>query len=279
MNVNFSEPVALCADEDLRLPSLFFDKLFLVAGKQDVVPPEVQLNLRHLISESEYEQFNKTAVDYIMRGIKDKSPKIAENAYVRICNSLVNIFHKKCLSAGIPCVPFLMDGDTFDDYGSGGKNITAEIQITQVPLIDVSELTWEHISTVRQDPSFKSYLRRFRLMLAEDYVGKSSAFIIDSLNRKIEQYANVCTKHGLKLTIGSIRQLLDSKSLLGALSIAAIGFLTGNHVIVGLSAVSGSAIEIGKLALYIAEKKIDFATHRDNLDIAYLMLLKEKGVL
>ena len=57
--------------------------------------------------------------------------------------------------------------------------------------------------------------------------------------------------------------------------IEAIGLLLGDPMIVKSGLLAGSCVEIGKFALNIAEKKIDFKSQMDTSEISILMDIKK----
>lgn len=299
-------PIALCADKDLRVPALFFEKVFLATGKNDEVPSEILANLRHLVSEDEVNELVRITEEYLRKRpleaiirevISMDSKQLAKNldalaqrmvaidskdhiimTLEQLSNSAVTLYQRKCLDASIPAVPFFTDVGAFEGYEQGADQDGAELRMTDVPLIDIEKVTRDQILEVRKDPNFTKALRSFRLLFAEDYRDKDPGYVMDSLNQKVAQYEESCRQHGLTTALGVVRQLLDSKSLLGALTVAAMGILTENNAVITLSAIAGSAIELGKMTLYIAESKTKFRTEQRNLDIAYFLALRKRGM-
>lgn len=302
-------PIAICGnDDDVRLAALFFEKVIVAGLWRHDVPPNILAKLKHIISEDELmcelteltkaqEYGFKRPNDAMLRDVASLDEElvkhVAENPdlhstqelfrIVKILdffqkwnNSLIALYQRKCLAASIPAVPFFTDVGTFEGYDQGANQSGAELRITDVPLIEIEKVKWDQIVEVRKDPNFTNALRSFRLLFAQDYRGKELAYVIDSLNQKVARYEESCKKHGLDTALGTARQLLDSKSLLGTLTLATVGILADSTAAITLSAIAGSTIELTKMALYITERKTKFRTEQRNLDIAYLLVLNEK---
>ena len=155
-------------------------------------------------------------------------------------------------------------GDIFLDEQS---TETSEIGITLVDLnlIDTSNCSWEHILEFRKDHEANYKLRKLRLFVHQNYVGKDKSFIEDDLQVRLMEYDNIVSDWGFKTTSGSIGMLLSSKALAGGVAGSVVSILAGAPVPALASVVGGTAIELGRIALHVKDQSFLLRnTLRDN---------------
>ncbi len=75
--------------------------------------------------------------------------------------------------------------------------------------------------------------------------------------------------------LSTIAKILDSKSLLGSLGLATAAILTGNPFVVSVAVLSGSVIGLGKVAVHLAEKKLEIST-REGAEVDLLVDIRTK---
>jgi hypothetical protein len=177
---------------------------------------------------------------------------------------------------GLHFVPFFRESRRFSMSLEKGNLDAIELKLTNVGVIDTSNLRWEQVLEIRKDPDSNQKLRRFRLFMTEKYKEKSESYIKDDLLLRIHDYEQACKKHGLELKQSVIAKLLDSKSLLGSLGMTAASLLLGEPLMAGASVLTGTSIEIGKIAIHISQKKLEFESKQNNAEIVYLMDIREK---
>ena len=175
--------------------------------------------------------------------------------------------HSMLTANGVRSAPLFRSTVGYETYLLPGSTEAVEISLIKAPLIDTSNLEWDDILVIRRDKDFTRRLRNFRLFLNENYRGKEVGYVLDDLNKKLEEYETSCRKSGLSLTLTTLHQTLSSKSLLGSLGIAAIGVLTGNPT-AGLAA--GVAVEIGKLAISVGLRRLELSEGIAWSELAYL---------
>lgn len=304
--------IALCAGEDLRLPALFFDKVFLVAGKT-FIPNQVKEDLHYLATKKDIDALVEANVHFLhnptpddlaifLRTIGYENPKklpkseqdelinnpkivkdfqhwvIAESA-TRLSNSAVYLYQKRCREKGIVAYPVFLSEKTYTGYWLDGSEAHVQLNIINMPLIDSTKLSWEHITEIRKDSSFQEKIRRFRLLFASEYQDKDPNFVVDSLHQRIDDYKTACKRHGIDLIVGTLNQMVSSKSTLGAAGLVIIGALTGDPTINNWSVVAGAVLEFSGLAIYVVEKRIEFSRSLAENSISYLIDLKKHGLI
>ncbi len=155
---------------------------------------------------------------------------------------------------------------------TGGQR-DPSITLSRLNLIDASQADWRQIIDLRKDVQSHRKLARLRLFIHNNYADCSFAYIEDDLLRRIEDYEQVSEKFGLKTTLSSLSMLLDSKALQASAGAGLVAGLFGGPV-VGLTA--AAAIEIGKVAINIAEKHHEFKDWQAGHDLAYIFETKTK---
>lgn len=178
-------------------------------------------------------------------------------------SAIRQIFHDYAASLGFDkfCV-VLPSGN----YG-GSCQSDPSITLSQLNLIDASNAEWGQILEVRQDIHSHRKLARLRLFLHSSYAGHSFSFIEDDLCRRLDEYEAVTKKFGFKTTLSSLSMLLDAKALQTSVGAGLLAGLFGGPVL-GFSA--AAAIEIGKVAINVAEKLHELKSWRDGHELAYI---------
>lgn len=147
------------------------------------------------------------------------------------------------------------------------------ITLSQLNLVDASEADWRQIIEVRKDVQSHRKLVRLRLFVHSNYSGRSFSYIEDDLSRRLEEYEQVTKKFGLKTTLSSLSMLLDAKALQTS---AGAGLIAGlfEGPVVGFSV--AAAIEIGKIAINVAEKHHELKDWQAGHDLAYIFETQRK---
>jgi hypothetical protein len=195
------------------------------------------------------------------------------HAYVRNIGGARDSITRCLKSLGVERIPLLVPDGSLLSTNPSVDDIT--ITLSKMPLIDTSLATWEQILSFRQDQGSMAKLRRLRLFLYDNYLGKSSEYIQESILRDLENYETICRKHGFEFTTGVLSTVLNSKTFLttGAITLAALLF--GQASTACIAAGIGGALEIGKIALSIARKLHSLAEFRSQHPLAYIVNAKK----
>ncbi len=153
-----------------------------------------------------------------------------------------------------------------------GSQCDSSIILSKLNLVDASQAEWRQIIELRKDIESHRKLTRLRLFIHKSYADCSFAYIEDDLSQRIEEYERVTKKFGLKTTLSSLSLLLDAKALQASAGAGLIAGLFGGPL-VGLSA--AAAIEIGKIAVNIAEKHHDFKDWQSGHELAFIFDTKK----
>lgn len=156
--------------------------------------------------------------------------------------------------------------------GTGGTQSDPSITLSKLNLIDASQAEWRQIIELRKDIESHRKLARLRLFIHKNYVDCSFSYIEDDLSQRIEDYERVTRKFGLKTTLSSLSLLLDAKALQASAGAGLVAGLFGGPL-VGLSA--AAAIEIGKIAVNLAEKHHDFKDWQSGHELAFIFDTKK----
>jgi hypothetical protein len=87
-------------------------------------------------------------------------------------------------------------------------------------------------------------------------VGKPISYVQEEIGLRLHRYEEATKKHGVKLAVGTLSAMLDSKALLAASAAGGLVSLAASPV---LSLATTGALMIGNVALHIANALIDHA--------------------
>lgn len=248
-----------------KMAALFFDKILYPLPRihKSPVPVEIVQIMKP------YEMGPSCSALYHVNRLVDPSIPTERDAWY---------FYSDMSEKGVPCVPVFTRPDALNGLsteGMGAKDIALEFRVLRAPVIDVTQLEWDHIMQLRADELSRQQLRRFRLMLHQDFKDKSEAFIQDSLLVRMEDYETACRKHGLSLITSVTSELLTSTSVWAAAGMAVASLITGDVRFAAIGAAPIS-LEIGKIAMQIAKHEID-ADQPSKNPIAWIADLKSSS--
>jgi hypothetical protein len=156
-----------------------------------------------------------------------------------------------------------------------------DLKIAGMELVDTSRAEWRQILDFRNDTDSQEKLRNFRLFFFDNYRDKPTSYIRDDIERKIYEHKKACKKHDLKTITSSLSILCNSKSLAVVVSLVTVCGLMGLPFDALTPALLAEAtIEIGKIAINVAEKRADINEISDSHPLAYVISARkalEKG--
>lgn len=165
-----------------------------------------------------------------------------------------------------------------DDYEleySPGDHRVLFACLKDVALPDEKELAWEQILEIRKDKVSKERLRKLIHWLDKEMVGKSTSFVKDEINQKLEEYEGALRKHGIKTLRGTVGKLLDYQNLVKA----AVTFGVVSSLNIGIDPLlAATGYMLGKTAIEITDLYLDYKDLQigPNSEISYLYELKKK---
>lgn len=175
---------------------------------------------------------------------------------------------------------------TFDDdtreqsFARLGNDEVVQLTLSNLDLIDTSKLEWPQILELKSDSDSDKKLRNLLLFLYKNYSNKSVDFIRDDLLRQIDEYQQVCKKHGFKLVTSTLSTLLSSKSLLATTGLSTLALLSGLPLqALTPVAISAAGLEIGKIAINYVEKKRDLIDYKETHPLSYILQLPLRDTL
>lgn len=155
---------------------------------------------------------------------------------------------------------------------SSGSQCDPSVTLSKLNLVDPSQAEWRQIIELRKDNESHRKLARLRLFIHKNYANASFAYIEDDLLMRIDDYERVTRKFGLKTTLSSLSLLLDAKALQASAGAGLIAGLFGGPI-VGLS--TAAAVEIGKIAINIAEKHHALKDWQSGHELAFIFDTKK----
>jgi hypothetical protein len=159
--------------------------------------------------------------------------------------------HAKC---GIRAVPLYHSEAAFSADFSPGEGVAYQAVLNNIPVAEATELDWRQILEFRGDVDALRRYRALRAWMQEALASTSLSEATDIVGAKLEDYEWALRKHGLRSVLGAISEVLDSKTI--AAATAAGGLLA----VLSQSAwalLTSGALVISKVAVYVAERKIE----------------------
>lgn len=201
------------------------------------------------------------------KNVADEYRKLQKAYLANACQgegpSIRQIFHDYATSLGVNKFCVIPPRSEEGPCSQSDLSIT----LSQLNLIDARCADWRQIIEVRKDVQSHRKLARLRLFVHNNYSGRSFSYIEDDLSRRLEDYRQVTEKFGFKTTISSLSMLLDAKALQTSAGAGLIAGLFGGPVI-GLS--TAAAIEIGKIAVNVAERRHELKDWQAGHELAYI---------
>lgn len=149
-----------------------------------------------------------------------------------------------------------------------GISADPSLTLSQLKLIDTAAADWRQIIELRKDKESHQRLIRLRLFMHSNYTGRSFAFIEDDLARRLYEYEATASKHGFKTVVSSLSVLLSAKDLQATLGAGLVAGLFGGP----LAALgTGVAVEVGQIAVHVAERLHEMRDWRSGHELAYII--------
>lgn len=170
---------------------------------------------------------------------------------------------------GIKVVPLYRSEAAFSAEFSSGEGVAYQAVLNNLPVVAAQELEWQQILDFRQDTDAVRKYRAMRVWMQEILASKSLSEATDIVGTKLEDYKWALRKHGLRSALGTITEVIESKSIATATAAGGVLALI-NHPSLALL-VTGSLV-VSKVAVSIAERKIESEDLRrgDNSAIAVI---------
>lgn len=203
------------------------------------------------------DEYRKLKKAYLEDATSSNSPPIRE------------VFHDYATSLGFEKFCVVLPSSQANSCSQSDPSIT----LSRLNLINASQAEWRQIIEVRKDSQSHRKLARLRLFFHNNYSDCSFPYIEDDLSRRLEEYEQVSKKFGLKTTLSSLSMLLDAKALQASAAAGLVAGIFGGPV-AGFTA--AAAVEIGKVAINIAEKHHELKDWQAGHDLAYIFETKSK---
>jgi hypothetical protein len=159
------------------------------------------------------------------------------------------------------------------EYSSGDCTVIVSI-VEQVAIVREDMLTWEQVIEFRRDAQARSAYRRFVHWLDRDMLNRPENYVLDEVNRRIEDYSWALRKHGLQVIIGALERTVDVKGLIGSATAALTVESLMRLPLVALFA--GVGVAVGNAALHLATALIERKDLVQNTEIAFVHQLRDR---
>lgn len=140
-------------------------------------------------------------------------------------------------------------------FQEGDKDVIIST-IENLKIVDEKNLSWEQVLELRNDEESQKKYKRFINWLDKEMPGKSQAFIEDDIAIKLEDYEIALKKHGIKTIIGTVKEIIDGKFLLGSAAFSGSAYFQSQSPSMALLT---QGLLLGcKIAISLAEKKLAY---------------------
>jgi len=162
----------------------------------------------------------------------------------------------------------------YPDAQNQQKYPVIDTSLVDVPIISGEQLEWEQILEVKKDSKSEQDLRNFRLFLNENLIDKSKDHALDILEKKYEDYQFSLKKHGILTATGTLKQIIQSNSVLASALTSIVGATTGNTALMGSGAAAGALLALSEFSVLMSERRIS-KQELDMNEMAYIYKINQ----
>jgi hypothetical protein len=280
------ESAAIAFDHDLKVASLFFDRVAYNLFEPDPPPDEIAMYggtsgeiwpfiLAMLLKEDDPDPASTmdTLIERVLGDPTEFEDEVANLGGTTPARVMCNAFY---VAHGIVATPIYSSAESRDAEFQPGSSELVIAAIRNLNVANDEALTWKQVLEFRRDKEAAIKLRRLKNWLDRDMTGKPISFVSDAIATKLYDYEWAIKKHGIKTITGTISQLLDPK-LLGTVAATAGGLLLAGQEF--FAALAGAGILVGRAAVSITDKLVDLrdSERGPNAEVAFVHDIKRKG--
>lgn len=149
------------------------------------------------------------------------------------------------------------------------------LSIADIQVPDANELSWDAIIELRKDAAARKRLRRLRVFAANEYAGRSRAFIEDDLSVRMEDYEQTLRTWGIKTVLGALSTCLTLETTVQTGIANLVAVMSG---LPGLEAFAASlALPCGRFALELGKIWLARAQAIREYPLAYITDIKKRA--
>ena len=147
--------------------------------------------------------------------------------------------------------------------------------ISNVAMVDESELTWDQVIEFRRDDKARAKYRRFVRWADYEMKARSPEELEDIIAMRLDDYSWSLKKHGMTATLGAMSCLLDPKFLAAMSAATAATAAVGGALGAALTA---TTLTVGKALVSFGKEMVDGVDERrkGNYEIAYVYDIKKR---
>lgn len=153
---------------------------------------------------------------------------------------------------------------------------TPLLTLSKLNVIDASNLTWDHIHEIREDPKAREQLRRLRLFAYSNYLDKPREFVEDDLLSRIDDYEATAKEWGVKTVQGTLTLALNSKLLAGGLAGSFVAAMFGQPMTAIVAGTATAIVEVSKFALELQSRKLAIESMARDNPISYVSYMRKR---
>ena len=160
-------------------------------------------------------------------------------------------------------------------FEEGDKDVIITT-LDNLRIVDENSLTWEQVLELRNDQQSRNKYKRFIHWLDKEMIGKSQSFIEDEIAIKLSDYEEALKKHGIKTTLGTVKEMINSKAFLAGVGLSSLGIAPDTPLPV---LIAGGSLAISGIVINVAEKLLAYKeveTGKDS-EISWVYEVKQKS--
>ncbi|WP_157001271.1 hypothetical protein [Paracoccus sp. S4493] len=158
----------------------------------------------------------------------------------------------------LPSYTFLLanaEQDSIVDTAVAPSRLDVRINLSNLPLIDESALSWHQVIEIRKDKAAKNRLLRLEKFAMDAMAAASSGGteFNDRMEIALEDHINSCKKYSIEVSNLAISAIFNVQPALTAALAAALPAATGNHF---AAAAVGATIYVSNAAVQIRQSTV-----------------------
>lgn len=274
--------------------SLVGDRSGFLKAVENQVIEEIFIHIKHksLSKKKVLKQIRSEGrqENYIAEILHNKYPEKTENTILMEAkNQIVYSISNLLIKNGVYAVPFYEDKqgeqcNTEDILNIGNDDIgsnVVELSLLNVPVVDCSNLSLNHILEFKQDKKATYALQKLRLFLSGIPEDASRDYIEETILKRIEELKKKIEEHGLKSEISELKAFVNSEYLSSALALIVGAFYSGEPISQAIATTGAVALgtkaiftDVGNVVLAFKEKKLQKIKILNDSDVEYLYMLQ-----
>lgn len=172
--------------------------------------------------------------------------------------------------------PLVAEGESTVAGIPEGENPKASplLTLSKLNVVDASNLSWDHIHEIREDPIARERLRRLRLFAYSNYTDKPREFVEDDLLSRIDDYEATAKEWGVQTVQGALCFALDSKLVAGGLAASFVAAMFSQPITAIVASATTGIVEVSKFVLELKSRKLALESMARENPLSYVSYVR-----